>query len=296
MAAWQSGRRRFIESFLTGAPDSNRVTLFRELLLSEFSLRRREGETPLLEDYLSRFPEFRGVIEGVFRESPTVHAVMAASPTPTIFWQSGGVDPAVVPQIPGYEILQQLAPGGMGVVFRARDQKTNQTVALKMIRSGIHADAQEKARFQLESDAIASLAHPNIIKIFACGEWQGMPYLAMEFAEGGSLAQLLESGPVTFDRAIELLEVLALATQFIHERDIIHRDLKPANVLLSADGTPKLADFGLAKRLDFDQGLTQTQAILGTASYMAPDRRWGRSRDWGQVSMFTHWERFFTNC
>jgi serine/threonine protein kinase len=275
VVAWQAGARRSIESFVNATSDSARLELFRELLLAEFSLRRRAGETPLLEDYQSRFPEFRDFIEGVFRESPTVHAVMAATPTPTTSWHFAGTEASVLPQIPGYEILQQLAPGGMGVVFRARDLTTGQNVALKMIRSGIHADAQERARFRLESEAIASLAHPNIVKIFVCGVWEGMPYLAMEFAAGGSLAQLLESGPIAFDRAIALLEILALATQFIHEREIIHRDLKPANVLISADGAPKLADFGLAKRLDFDQGLTQTQAILGTASYMAPEQAAG---------------------
>jgi serine/threonine protein kinase len=183
----------------------------------------------------------------------------------------------------------------MGVVYRARQVSLNRTVALKMIRSGVHAGAQERARFRVEAEAVASLSHPHIIQIYDCGEWNGTPYLAMEFADGGSLAGRLVGGPLPAVQAAELLETLALAVHFIHERGLIHRDLKPANILLASGGreppdstqpsgglrpplaeyVPKLADFGLAKRLHRDQGLTQTQAVLGTASYMAPEQAKG---------------------
>jgi serine/threonine protein kinase len=145
-------------------------------------------------------------------------------------------------------------------------------VALKMIRTGLDAGPEERARFRLEAQAVASLSHANIIQIYDCGEFGGMPYLAMEFAEGGSLAQRLQQGAPGPAEAAELVALLARAVQFVHDRDILHRDLKPGNILLTGQGVPKLADFGLAKRLDQDQGLTRPQAVLGTASYMAPEQ------------------------
>src|SRR5437870_2847732 len=144
-----------------------------------------------------------------------------------------------------------------------------------MIRAGVHAEPQERARFRIETEAVASLSHPHIIQIYDCGEWNGMPYLVMEFAEGGSLAGQLAGRPLPPAQAAGLVETLARAVQVVHERGLIHRDLKPANVLLTDQGVPKLADFGLAKRLDQDQGLTQTRAVLGTASYMAPEQAAG---------------------
>jgi serine/threonine protein kinase len=177
--------------------------------------------------------------------------------------------------IPGYEILGRLAPGGMGVVYRARQVALNRTVALKVIRAGAHAGPQERARFRVEAEAVASLSHPHVIPIYDCGEWDAVPYLAMEFAEGGSLADRLAGGPMPAPEAAALVETLARAVQFVHERGLIHRDLKPANILLTDQGVPKLADFGLAKRLDQDQGLTRSRAVLGTASYMAPEQAAG---------------------
>jgi serine/threonine protein kinase len=204
------------------------------------------------------------------------------------------------PAIPGYEILAQLPSGGMGVVYRARQVEPDRIVALKMIRTGIHAAPQERARFRVEAEAVASLSHPHIIQIYDCGECKDMPYLAMEFAEGGSLTEHLEKGRLRPEQAAELLETLARTMQFVHERGIIHRDLKPANVLLAISDQqsavsrrrnnpselttdpcpltafiPKIADFGLAKRLDRDEGLTRSQTVLGTASYMAPEQAAG---------------------
>ena len=196
---------------------------------------------------------------------PTEPGVAEATPQPAADW----------PTVPGYQIIRPLAPGGMGVVYRARHVGLNRVVALKMIRAGLHARPEELARFRVEAEAVASLSHPHIIQIYDCAEWNGMPYLAMEFAEGGSLAELLLKGPLPPLRAAELVETLARAVQFIHERGLIHRDLKPANVLLTDQDVPKLADFGLAKRLNQDQGLTRSQAVLGTASYMAPEQASG---------------------
>jgi serine/threonine protein kinase len=203
----------------------------------------------------------------VLRPSPSCNLFVAAEAT--------GEPAANWPAIPGYEILGSLGPGGMGVVYRAWQAGLKRTVALKMISTGVHAGPQERARFRVEAEAVASLSHPHIIQIHDYGEWNGMPYLAMEFAEGGSLAQRLAGRPLPSSEAAAMVETLARTVQFVHERGLIHRDLKPANVLLTDQGVPKLADFGLAKRLDQDQGLTRTEAVLGTASYMAPEQATG---------------------
>jgi serine/threonine protein kinase len=153
-----------------------------------------------------------------------------------------------------------------------------------MIRAGAYAGPQERARFQIEAEAVASLSHPHIIQILHHGEWEGMPYLVLEFAEGGNLAQRLAGKPLPPAQAAELVETLARAVQFVHDGGLIHRDLKPANVLFTDQGVPKVADFGLAKRLDQDQGLTRTHAVLGTASYMAPEQAKGDKHSLGPAA------------
>jgi serine/threonine protein kinase len=275
-AAWSAGQRPVIEPYLRDTPPSARGVLLRELLRLDLTYRGRWNEQPSLEEYCQHFPDEGDLIRAVFREMPT-----AGTPQPGPFRStSRGTEPACEPAagwpaVPGYEILGQLAPGGMGVVYKARQVGLNRTVALKMIRTGLHAGHEERARFRVEAEAVASLSHPHIIPIYDCGEWNGMPYLAMEFAEGGSLAQRLLSRPLPPSQAAELVETLARAVQFVHEQGLIHRDLKPANILLTDQGIPKLADFGLARRLDRDQKLTGAQAILGTASYMAPEQAAG---------------------
>jgi serine/threonine protein kinase len=266
-----------MEEHLQGIPHSFWSELFCDLLRIDLAYRWRQHEQPTPEEYRIRFPTEESLIQAIFRDTPTAGDRTPAEPAPTIAagTQLRESSAESWPRIPGYEILSELSPGGMGVVYRARQLGLNRTVALKMIRSGIHADPQERARFRVEAEAVALLAHSHIIQIHDYGEWNGMPYLAMEFAEAGSLAQRLQAAPVTPSQAAELVETLARAVQFIHERGVLHRDLKPGNVLLTEEGIPKLADFGLAKRLDTDQRLTGTQAVLGTASYMAPEQATG---------------------
>src|SRR5262249_22326677 len=143
------------------------------------------------------------------------------------------------------------------------------------------ASPDSHARFRSEAEAVAQLAHPNIVQIFDIGEQDGCPFLAMEHISGGSLAQQLDGTPVPARQAASLVLALARAVQHAHERGIVHRDLKPANVLLIADGTPKIADFGLAKRADSDYVHTQTGAILGSPSYMAPEQAAGATEKVG---------------
>ena len=183
-------------------------------------------------------------------------------------------------QVPGYEILDKLGEGGMGIVYKARHLKLGRVVALKMILSGGHARAAELARFQTEAEAIARLQHPNIVQVHEVGEHEGKPFFSLEFCGGGSLDRKLKGTPLPPAEAARLVQTLASAMQAAHEKNVIHRDLKPANVLLAEDGTPKITDFGLAKKLD-DAGQTQSGAIMGTPSYMAPEQAGGKSKDIG---------------
>jgi WD40 repeat protein/tRNA A-37 threonylcarbamoyl transferase component Bud32 len=187
--------------------------------------------------------------------------------------------PLVYPLIPGYEILEELGRGGMGVVYKARQVKANRLVALKMILAQAHASVAEKVRFQIEAEAVARLQHPHIVPLYEVGEHDGLPFFTLEFCEGGSLDRKLEGQPLAAREAAALLEQLARAMHYAHSRGVVHRDLKPANVLLTADGTPKITDFGLAKQLDAAGPVSQSGAIVGTPEYMAPEQAEGRGRD-----------------
>jgi WD40 repeat protein len=199
-----------------------------------------------------------------------------------------GVSPTLlerpVPTVEGYEILGELGRGGMGVVYRARQVLLNRPCVLKMILAGAHADALASLRFLAEAEAVARLKHPNIIQIHHIGMADGLPYFELEYIEGGSLDKRLDSTPWPAGLAAELVEALARGVAEAHRQAIVHRDLKPDNVLIAADGTPKIADFGLAKALNSDAGLTATEAILGSPSYMAPEQAEGKARQVGPLA------------
>jgi hypothetical protein len=177
-----------------------------------------------------------------------------------------------LPVIPGYEVQAVLGMGGMGVVFRARHLRLNRLVALKMILAGAYARPTELTRFQREAEAVAGLCHANIVQVYEVGDHEGRPYFTMELVEGGSLAEKLASTSPPLQWTAELLASLAEAMAVAHSAGIVHRDLKPANILLTAEGTPKISDFGLARRLKDDGGLTWSGTALGTPSYMAPEQ------------------------
>ncbi len=205
--------------------------------------------------------------------------------------------PVGTPPVDGYEVLAELGRGGMGVVYKARHLRLNRLVALKMILSGEFARGEEVKRFLDEAESVARLEHPNIIRIYDVNEYEGRPYFAMELADGGCLADSLAGKPLPPAEAARLTETLARAMHHAHQRGVIHRDLKPVNILLASEGTcspaedetgslrlplatPKITDFGLAKRMD-SKGRTETGRVLGTVNYMAPEQAEGRSREIG---------------
>jgi serine/threonine-protein kinase len=180
-----------------------------------------------------------------------------------------------------YEVIEELGRGGMGVVYKARHARFQRLVALKMILAGEHASREQTERFLAEARAVARLQHANIVQIHEIGSHDGSPFFSLEYVEGGNLAaKLKESAPSDMEAA-RLVELLARAVHYAHGRGIVHRDLKPSNILLTPDGIPKIADFGLAKVLSDQSGVTQTGAILGTPSYMAPEQAAGKAREIG---------------
>lgn len=172
----------------------------------------------------------------------------------------------------------------MGVVYEAYQVGLKRRVALKMGLALPQSDPAHLDRFQREAESVASLHHPNIVEIYEIGEADGCPYFSMELVEGGNLTQELAGGPMSARRAAQVSEVLARAMHYAHERGILHRDLKPANLLLTPDGIPKIADFGLAKHLGSDSGETQSGTILGSPCYMSPEQAHGTAREAGPTS------------
>jgi serine/threonine-protein kinase len=271
--AWAAGQRPRIEDYVQHTMEPERSVLVRELVLVDVHYRRLLGEQIQPADYQNRFPRLdldwisRAVAAGASSRaggiSDTVRSGRNDAPDEATF---------NAPDLPGYEILGVLGRGGMGVVYRARHTKLDRIVALKMILAGEHAGSQELDRFQREAEAAARLQHPNMVDIYEVGDHQGRPYLALEYVDGGSLADRVAGVAQPVREAAHLVETLARAMHHAHQRGIVHRDLKPANVLLSVEGVPKISDFGLAKHLHAPASQTQTGAVLGTPSYMAPEQ------------------------
>ncbi len=250
-------------------------------LLVRWDELRREGKDPTPEELC---PDDTGLREALRQRIRKRRRVQALLDLPTETDRDRPPAAAPVPAVDGYEVLGVLGHGGMGVVYKARDLRLNRLVALKMVLAGAGAAPKELSRFKAEAEAVARLRHPNIVQIFEVGDHDGRPFLALEYVEGGSLAEHLDGTPLPARRAARLVEALADAVHHAHANGVVHRDLKPANVLLDADGRPLVTDFGLAKLLDADLGHTQTGAVLGSPSYMAPEQAEGKTKDVGPAS------------
>jgi eukaryotic-like serine/threonine-protein kinase len=183
-----------------------------------------------------------------------------------------------------YELLEEIARGGMGVVWKARQTNLHRDVALKMIRAGALASPEEVQRFLREAEAAANLQHPNIVAIHEVGEHDGQHYFSMDYVAGRDLGALVKEGPLSAQVAARYVKIIAEAIHFAHQRGILHRDMKPQNVLIDAADQPRITDFGLAKILKDDSRLTQSGVVMGSPSYMPPEQAAGRHGDIGPAS------------
>ncbi|TXT36892.1 MAG: protein kinase family protein [Planctomycetota bacterium] len=234
-SAWLAGERPRVEDFLADVSDKHKSEATRELLKLEAHYRLKANEMPTVDELRQRFPSLgsvwlRGVVEPVKSRG-------SSNPAGDTFARAATTDPITgLPTVPGYEVLELIGRGGMGVVYKARDVKLHRLVALKMVSAGDLASPEMLERFRAEARAVASLQHPNLVQIHEVGEHLGRPYLAFEFVSGGGLDQRLRGMPQPPRAAAQLIKTVAHAIQFAHSRAIIHRDLKPANILLSGDG------------------------------------------------------------
>ena len=287
-ADWRAGRRPAIGDYLGEVDEEGRLFLRAELEALESELRQAEETAALREPGLvvqaatitpTDLPT--SPIPGMARLSVHDEATLdrrdqtTVEPGTTRPIQPAASSPDRVRYFGDYELIREIARGGMGVVYRARQVSLNRPVALKMILAGQLAGEAEIKRFYLEAEAAANLDHPGIVPIYEIGEHEGQHFFSMGFVEGTSLAAKVADGPLPPREAAELVRHVADAVEYAHGKGVVHRDLKPANVLLDAQGRPKVTDFGLAKKLQADSGLTHTGQVMGTPSYMPPEQAEG---------------------
>ncbi len=272
---WRDGQRVPAEAYLSMHPtirDEGESAF--ELIYGEFLLREELGERPSQAEFRWRFPRFADRLQRQLElhDVLSVHGSVAPASEGNDVTEDTGPHKGAHFIAPGYRILGELGRGGMGAVYKAWQIRLKRIVALKVIRADAYADSGAAARFQAEAEAAARFQHPNLIPVFEIGEHEGMGYLVLEYAAGGGLDRRLSSMLQDPDDSARLIEILARAIHYAHQRGIVHRDLKPANVLLTEEGVPKITDFGLAKLLERDDVLTRAGEILGTPSYMAPEQ------------------------
>ncbi len=258
-------------------PERNPV----EALAEEYIARYRAGDRPTITEYMERHPDLAAEIEEVF---PAMLFLERAKPSGTVATPGGAVRGGLAMERLGdYRIVREIGRGGMGIVYEAVQQSLSRTVALKVLPAEALASPRQKARFRREALAAAALHHPNIVPVFGVGEQDGISYYVMERVEGRGLDEILRGGPLDPRAAARLAEQAARGLAHAHDRGTLHRDVKPANLLVDARGTVRITDFGLAKTLAGEEGLTATGDLLGTIRYMPPERFAGVSDERGDV-------------
>jgi serine/threonine-protein kinase len=243
-------------------------------LLDDLTRQQRDGGTPDFDPIARQHPDLADELRQLWAAAQMADA-LARVPRATVTLPPASRLPlgAEPPKIFGdFELIRELGRGGMGVVYETRQRSLNRTVALKMVLRGELASDADRKRFRAEAEATARLVHPNIVQVYDVDDIAGQPYFAMQYVPGPTLARRLAEGPMPPREAARLVAAVARAVDHAHQNGVLHRDLKPANILLAADGNPKITDFGLAKLIDAAGSLTQTGAIIGTPSYMAPEQ------------------------
>lgn len=300
-SSWKGGSRPQLADFLQRIPAEARPEAFGELLAIEVGYRRALGELPSPGDYEDTFGDFATIIQTELE----LRREEAAGVRPAT-GEEAAIAPAPAPEIPGFQFLRELGNGGMGVVWLAVQPELGREVAVKLLRSDLASDPEARARFRHEAEAAAALRHPNITQIFQVGQHDGKPFCVLEYATAGSLRDFLQTHRLDHRAAASLMVTLARAIAHAHEAGIVHRDLKPANILLTENAAspgcvpaqrggaaartaseesstlggrvPKIADFGLARRLDRIESVhTLAGTILGTPNYMPPEQAAGQS-------------------
>jgi serine/threonine protein kinase/WD40 repeat protein len=279
---WQQDQRVLVETYLADLPGRVDAELRMDLIYTEILAREAAGERPGPAEYAFRFPDLAERIHAQFllhrallddAESNATAPAHAEPLTP----------PRFAHVVQGYDLLEELGQGGMGIVYKARHRELNRIVALKILRPDCW-NRDPESRLRREAEALARLQHPSIVQIYEVGVADGQPYLALEYVSGGTLADRFRDGSMKVVEVAALIRLVALAVHAAHEQGLVHRDLKPANILMvgSADRsapaalpTVKVTDFGLVKRLD-QSDLSRTGELLGTPSYMAPEQAAGR--------------------
>jgi serine/threonine protein kinase/tetratricopeptide (TPR) repeat protein len=306
---WQRGERVRVEHLLEqdGVPLLQQPEALLDLIYNEMVLREEHGDPPRLDEYVSRFPHLAAQLALQFRIDPGIEILPAPHGLEKKRAVPAFARPARVPTtwtFTGYELLEELGRGGMGVVYKARQLGLNRLVALKMVLADAGTDPRRLGRFRTEAEAAARLQHPNIVQVYEVGEQEGWLFFSLELVEGGSLAEHIGGTPQPPGPSAELVETLARTMHVVHQAGVVHRDLKPANILLQPRATkntkshkkeaedrqggvgsgfrdfscfswpffPKITDFGLAKLLDEDVNRTKTGTSLGTPRYMAPEQ------------------------
>ena len=286
-------------------PNENSDTQSERLrtLIAEYRQAEINGSPPDRADFIRSHPELADSLREFFDDldakqqaidTPTIDSGTASTPyetapqdTPTLDGDARAATGEVANRaryFGDYELLEEIARGGMGVVFKARQRKLNRIVALKMILSGQFAGSKDVQRFRTEAESAAQLDHPGIVPVFEIGEQDGQHYFSMGYIEGESLADQVAKSPLTPQRAASLLSRISEAMAYAHNRGVIHRDLKPANVLIDATGQPKVTDFGLAKKTEANSDLTGTGQILGTPAFMPPEQASGKVDEVGPLA------------
>lgn len=258
-----------------------------ELIYREFVTLEELGATPSPHETLAQFPQWRARLERLLKlhdafRPETESETDGAPDTLARFDSTNDGQPERITDSNGflrqrigrYELLEEIARGGMGIVYKARQIGLNRIVAIKSIRSA-NASEAERSRFRLEAESAAKLHHPNIVQVYDVGQYNGIDFISMEFVAGGSLDKRLHDESFSIHGTAKLIATVATAIHFAHQRGIVHRDLKPGNILLEND-VPKIGDFGLAKRMECLDAQTQTGAVLGTPSYMSPEQAAGK--------------------